>query len=88
VEDTLENAQRHFYALKMEKTCHYLETNDGANLWRRELADADSELPMQLLASTYVPDEHRIRDTVHVPGQRVLTFAHILKYGSSPWPTF
>jgi hypothetical protein len=84
VEDTLENAQRHFYALKMEKTCHYLETNDGANLWRRELADADTELPMQLLASTYVPDEHRIRDTVHVPGQRVLTFAHILKYGEFP----
>ena len=39
---------------------------------------------MQLLASTYVPDEHRIRDTVHVQGQRVLTFAHILKYGEFP----
>jgi hypothetical protein len=84
VEDILENAQRHFYALKMEKTCHFLETNDGANLWHREVSDADNELPLQLLASTYVPDEHRIRDTVHVPGQRVLTFAHILKYREFP----
>ena len=84
VEDILENAQRHFYALRMEKTCHFLETNDGANLWHREVSDADSELPLQLLASTYVPDEHRIRDTVHVPGQRVLTFAHILKYREFP----
>jgi hypothetical protein len=84
VEDILENAQRHFYALKMEKTCHFLETNDGANLWHREVSDADSELPLQLLASTYVPDEHRIRDTVHIPGQRVLTFAHILKYREFP----
>jgi hypothetical protein len=84
VEDILENAQRHFYTLKMEKSCHYLETNDSANLWYREVADAENEVPMQLLASTYVPDEHRIRDTVHIPGQRVLTFAHILKYREFP----
>ena len=84
VEDILENAQRHFYALKMEKSCHNLETNDGANLWYREVTEAEHELPMQFLASTYVPDEHRIRDTVHIPGQRVLTFAHILKYREFP----
>ncbi|MBR9985205.1 MAG: phosphoenolpyruvate synthase/pyruvate phosphate dikinase [Desulfosarcina sp.] len=84
VEDILDNAQRHFYALKMEKSCHSLETNDGANLWYREVTEAENEQPMQLLASTYVPDEHRIRDTVHIPGQRVLTFAHILKYREFP----
>ncbi|MGD8703565.1 MAG: PEP/pyruvate-binding domain-containing protein, partial [Desulfosarcina sp.] len=84
VDDILENAQRHFYALKMEKSCHYLETNDGANLWHREVADAENELPVQLLASTYVPDEHRIRDTVHIPGLKVLTFAHMLKYREFP----
>ena len=84
VEDILENAQRYFYALKMEGVCHFLETDDAANLWRREVAEAENERPLQLLASTYVPDEHRIRDTVHVPGQRVLTFAHILKYREFP----
>ncbi|HSO18824.1 MAG TPA: PEP/pyruvate-binding domain-containing protein [Desulfosarcina sp.] len=84
VEDILENAQRRFYALRMEGTCHYLETNDGANLWHREVTEAADELPLQLLASTYVPDEHRIRDTVHIPGQRVLTFAHVLKYREFP----
>jgi hypothetical protein len=84
VEDILENAQRHFYALKMERSCHYLDTNDSANLWHREVSEAENELPLQLLSSTYVPDEHRIRDTVHIPGQRVLTFAHILKYREFP----
>ena len=84
VEDILENAQRHFYALKMEQSCHYLDTNDGANLWYREVSEAENELPLQLLASTYIPDEHRIRDTVHITGQRVLTFAHILKYREFP----
>ena len=84
VEDILENTQRYFYALKMEQTCHFLGTNDGTNLWHREVTEAENEMPMQLLASTYIPDEHRIRDTVHIPGQRVLTFAHILKYQEFP----
>jgi hypothetical protein len=84
VDDILGNAQRYFYALKMENACHSLETNDGANLWHREVSDAENEPPVQLLASTYVPDEHRIRDTVHIPGQRVLTFARILKYREFP----
>jgi CheY-like chemotaxis protein len=84
VEDILQNAQRHFYALHLERSCHYLQANDGAHLWHRELSDAEDELPVQLLSSTYVADEHRIRDTIHIPGQRVLTFAHILKYREFP----
>ena len=84
VEDILDNSQRHFYALRMEKTCHCLNTNDGANLWYREVAEAEEEFPVQMLASTYVPEEHRIRDTLHIPGQRVLTFARILKYREFP----
>ncbi len=84
VKDILENAQRYFYALRLERSCHYLEINDGAHLWHRELSDAEDELPVQLLSSTYVADEHRIRDTIHIPGQRVLTFAHVLKYREFP----
>ena len=84
VEDILANAQRYFYALKLDGTCQGLETSDSANLWKREVAEAEGEPPMQLLASTYIPDEHRIRDTIHMPGMRVLTFAHILKYDAFP----
>jgi hypothetical protein len=84
VDDILENAQRHFYALKLQRSCHYLEANDGAHLWHRELSDAEDELPVRLLSSTYIAEEHRIRDTIHIPGQRVLTFAHVLKYRELP----
>jgi CheY-like chemotaxis protein len=84
VEDILENAQHHFYALQLQRSCHCLETNDGAHLWHREVSEAENELPVQMLCSTYVADEHRIRDTIHIPGQRVLTFAHVLKYREFP----
>jgi hypothetical protein len=84
VEDILENAQRYFYALQLQHSCHSLETNDGAHLWYRELSDAEDEVPVMMLSSTYIAEEHRIRDTIHIPGQRVLTFAHVLKYREFP----
>jgi hypothetical protein len=39
---------------------------------------------VQRLAGTYVPAENRIRDSVHMPGARILTFAPVLKYDSFP----
>jgi hypothetical protein len=57
---------------------------EDANLAKRDVSDADEEAPVKLLASTYIPEEHRIRDSAHMPGYRVLTFAQVLKYGQFP----
>jgi len=84
VEDILENSQRHFYSLRLEKTCSMLSINDTSHLDKREISDAENEYPVSLLSSTYIPNEHRIRDTSHVPGHRVITFSQILKYNSFP----
>jgi CheY-like chemotaxis protein len=86
VEDILENSQRHFYCLKKEAGCHPLGSNEEAGLERREVSNAIEETPMKVLASTYVPEEHRIRDTSLIPGHKVLTFAHVLKYKEYPLP--
>jgi len=84
VEDILENSQQLFYALKMQGDNPELGIHEDANLEKRDVGDADTEAPVQLLASTYIPDEHRIRDSSHMPGHRVLTFAQVLKYGRFP----
>jgi hypothetical protein len=68
----------------MEKGCRLLGANDATNLDKRQLSDAENEPPISLLCSTYVPEEHRIRDTAHIAGNRVLTFAQILKYNTFP----
>jgi CheY-like chemotaxis protein len=83
VDDILAFAQRGFYALRLG---HWpqLGLDEGATLVRRELSAATEEAPLRFLNSTYVPEEHRIRDTIQVPGVRVLTFAAVLKYGL--WP--
>jgi CheY-like chemotaxis protein len=84
VDDVLQNAQQFFYALKMAGDHPQRGTLEDANLEKRNVSDADEEPPVKLLASTYIPEEHRIRDSAHMPGYRVLTFAQIMKYGRFP----
>jgi CheY-like chemotaxis protein len=84
VEDILENAQRYFYSLKIRGEYPRLGVDETVTLAKREISDAGDEPPVKRLASTYIPAEHRIRDTTHVPGYRLLTFAQVLKYDLFP----
>jgi len=84
VDDILENSQRYFFSLKMGGPYPELGINEDANLAKREVDDASEDPPMKLLASTYIPEEHRVRDTTSIPGYRVLTFAQVLKYDLFP----
>ena len=84
VDDILENSQRFFFSLKMGGPYPELGINEDANLAKREVDDVTEDPPMKLLASTYIPEEHRMRDTAHMPGYRVLTFSQILKYDLFP----
>jgi hypothetical protein len=86
VENTLRNAQRYFYALRIRNYPEALNFETHSNLEKRQVDDADGEFPVATLASTYVHEEHRIRDTTGVAGARILTFAAILKYGAFPLP--
>jgi len=85
VEDILENSQRHLYALKFGDFPEnlYLENGTLAKLSVDEIKDCPA---LDMLSSTYIPEENRIRDTTMVPGQRIITFFNILKYGIIPLP--
>jgi len=79
VEEILENSQRRFYALDM--------TDRGES--PLSLLDIDTvrdHPPIRLMSSTYIVDEHRIRDAGPSNGHPVLTFAAILKYDMIPLP--
>jgi CheY-like chemotaxis protein len=84
VDDILENSQRFFFSLKMGGPYPELGINEDANLAKREVDDVTEDPPMKMLASTYIPQEHRMRDTTSIPGYRVLTFAQVLKYDLFP----
>ncbi len=79
VEDILKNCQRFFYCLDLDNNDAVLSADDSACLVRREVEEAGDDPSVQMLSSTYLPEEERIRDGNH-PGMKVLTFARILKH--------
>ena len=86
VEDILANSQRYFYALKIKGYPNELQFHKHSNLEKREIAEAENEFSIRTLASTYVPEENRIRDNGYMPGPKIITFAQVLKYSLFPLP--
>ena len=84
IEDILANAQRDFYALGMGSERPAADRHDPGTIVRRTVDEAHAEPPLLGLCSTYIPEDHRLRDTAHLPGRKVLTFAPVLKYASFP----
>ena len=83
VDDILANCQREFYALDLSQSDCL--NRQKSNLVKRAIQDAEMELPVQMLSSTYIADEYRIRDAA-LPGLKVMTFAQLLKYDIYPLP--
>ncbi|MFW2365533.1 MAG: PEP/pyruvate-binding domain-containing protein [Desulforhopalus sp.] len=81
VDNMLKSSQRQFYALDMDPS--RCLNRDTSNLVSRNIQDAEKELPVRMLASTYIADEHRVRDA-SLPGPRIMTFAQLLKYSGYP----
>ena len=86
VQDILTNAQRFFYALRIKNGVEEPKLWKDSNLEKREVDDAEKEFPVRTLASTYVHEEDRIRDTGYIQGPKILTFAQVLKYDIFPLP--
>ncbi len=84
VDDILKNSQRRFYALKLKDFPKDLGANEEGTLAKLDIDDVSDHPAVRHLASTYSPQEHRIRDGAQNGGYLVLTFANILKYHSFP----
>ena len=83
VDDMLVNSQRQFYCMDSSPTAEFIHKN--SNLILRTVQDAFDEYPIRYLSSTYIPEEHRIRDG-DFPGTKIITFASLLKYNTYPLP--
>ncbi len=84
VDDMLKNAQRYAYALNMNGFPDDFSKADDATLIRLDIDDMADHPAVRYLASTYHPQDHRIRDAWHPDGYPVMTFARILKHKAFP----
>ncbi len=86
VDDMLKNAQRYAYALSMNGFPDDFAKADDATLARLAIDDMADHPAVRYLASTYHPQDNRIRDAWHPDGYPVMTFARILKHKAFPLP--
>ena len=87
IDDIMENAQKYFYALKMDGLPSF-ETFFGIDedpcVTRLDIADAKDHPAVRMLCSSYNMQDDRIRDRFIDKDFPVLTFANILKHNSFP----
>jgi len=85
-EELLQNSQTSFYALDVSQPELSITNDESFSLQRLPISQAEEDGVLQLIASTYSPQNRSIRDTLMVSGPRVLRFAQVLKYNSIPLP--
>ncbi len=82
VEDLLRNSQRSFWAVDLSRREPGDDTDTGETLFGLDAAEADGTLAA--LASTHSAENDAVYDGVSRPGQRLVSFAPILKHGVFP----
>jgi len=79
----LRNAQRRFFALDMARALDP-DIDPDDLIVSLSVDDMASHPAVQAVVSTYVAADQRIRDTAAIPGEKLVTFAGILKHGLFP----
>ena len=84
MEIALRETQTHFYALDMKNVGSNFSIDDGFNLLKLHVRDAEAEGALNLIASTYDPYDMVIRDGIWPGGRKLVTFANILQHDAFP----
>ena len=89
MEVALRQTQTSFYALGMkpeESECLNFTVDDGFNIQRRMVADADADGSLQYIASTFDPYDQIIRPGVYEGGRKIISMNGVLEQGVFPLP--
>ena len=80
----LRETQTQFYALDLKNEGREFSLDDGFNLLKLSVREADKDGALQYIASTYDPYDMVIRDGIYPGGRKVITFANILQHDVFP----
>lgn len=78
----LKNSQNNFYALNYD--FKKFPQKEGDNLIKLPLSKAEEDGMLELVASTYSAQDGKFVESLEEKGQRVITFANILKWKAFP----
>ena len=86
MEIALRETQTRFYALDLKNTGHNFSLDDGFNLLKLPVKEADNDGALNFIASTYDPYDMVIRDGIYPGGRKLITFANVLQHDVFPLP--
>jgi hypothetical protein len=84
MEIALRETQTSFYALDLKNHGENFSLDDGFNLLKLPVKEAEKDGALQYIASTYDPYDMVIRDGIYPGGRKVITFANILQHEVFP----
>lgn len=84
VDLALRDTQRFFYALDLKDVHKEFSTNDGFNLLKLTIKDAEKDNSIKYIASTYDPSDQVIYDGYYEGGRKIISFVNVLQHNVFP----
>ena len=86
METALRQTQTQFYALDMKDVGDDFKVDDGFNILKLKVKDADKDGSLNYIASTYDPYDQVIRDGIYEGGRKIISFCGVLQQNVFPLP--
>lgn len=80
----LRDTQTQYFALDLNSVSKDFTIDDGFNLLKLRLKEAEKEGPLRYVVSTYDPQDQIIRDGYYEGGRKIISFANILQHDMFP----
>jgi CheY-like chemotaxis protein len=84
IQMALQETQTFFYALDLQQSNFIPQIDDGFNLLKLTVKNAEADGSLLFLASTYDPQSETLYDGIYPGGRKVITFANILQHDTFP----
>lgn len=86
MEIALRQTQTQFYALDMKRVGADFKVDDGFNILKLKVKDAENDGALNFIASTYDANDRVIRDGLYDGGRKIVSFNGVLRHGVFPLP--
>jgi hypothetical protein len=83
-EMAIKETQKSFFALDMDPNHFVPSTDDGINIVKVAIKEAEKDNTLKFVASSYDAESNILRDGVTYEGRKVITFGNILSYNTFP----
>lgn len=84
IQDLLKRSQTEFWAIHMGEPLSYNPIKETEYMLKYSITDAEKDRNLKFIASTYVPEDDKIKIGIGNKGVRILDFAPILKLNEIP----